>query len=307
MVKKKKKPRNKGGRLKRIMLRERLESLLRERLCAPLLRLCDFETESSRIVYRAEMPDGKRLFVKFVPLAEGERLKLLGEELELPFVARVEHLLPLDDGKCAVCCEWQTGEHIPPEYMNEAQCAALVEANARLRKALKPSLAQYGPRDIDECFDAVRDFAKRHPLSRPFLHSLLSIPAEDRTEPPERLEVSHGDFHYLNYMFSGDRISAIVDFASVRPSLPVQDLAFAFVRRYFKAKLPKAELANIDARFRQAVAAMPYPASDWRVAVNSLRLMFAMRRLKAHPHFALAATIVYRRDLALRHMLSLIG
>lgn len=285
-------------------LRAELEAFLAGRLGAGL-RLVPFETGSAKVVYRAERPDGPPLFVKLVSDAPGARLKRLTDALDLPFVAKVAHLLPWRDGRSVLCQVWQKGALVPPERMNAAQTAALVEATRRLQARLGPGDALLPPRDPRASYAVVADFARRHPVARPFLRALLDIPESARTYDGLPLATIHGDQHYENYLFDGDDVSAIMDFEAVTRGLAVQDLAYAVARRYYKVRLTAAARANLDARFRQMVAARP-GGREWTVAVNLWRLLFAARRLKSHPHFGPVACLVWKRDRALRRMLSLL-
>lgn len=301
----KRKENGSGAQAARAALFMSMEQFLRERLGSGLV-LEPFATESSKVVYRAQLPDGHRLFVKLYYSACCERSRLLAAELDLPFVPKVVHLFPWGDGKSVICQEWVEGEHVPPERMSETQCAALAAAYARFSAALSPAHMTLPPLDTAEHYATIDDFAQRHPLARPFLRPLIDIPPEARDVRREELVPGHGDFHYLQYLFAGDGISAFLDFDGLQPVLPAQDLAYAVARRYFKGRLSRVELRRLDARFCQLMAESPYAPHDWRKAINAYRLFFAARRLAAHMRFAGVALIVSRRDRALRRMLSFV-
>lgn len=284
----------------------RMEAFLRARLGAGLV-LEPFATESSKVVYRARLADGRKLFVKLCSAACGEQARKLAADLDLPFVPKVEHLFPWADGLSVLCQEWLEGEHVPPERMNAAQCTAWLSAYARFSAALRPAHMTLAPLDTDGDHATVVAFARRHPLARLFLRRLIDLPAGERRAAREERVPGHGDFHYLQYLFKGDAIVAFLDFDGLMPTVPAQDLAYAVGRRYFKGRLSRADLRQLDARFRQMMAELPYAPRDWRRAINVYRLFVAARRLKAHARFAGAALIVARRDRALRHMLSLVS
>lgn len=283
----------------------RMEAFLRERLDAGLV-LEPFATESSKVVYRARLANGRKLFVKLCAAACGEQARKLAADLDLPFVPKVAHLLPWSDGRSVLCQDWLEGEHVPPERMNAAQCTAWVAAYARFCAALRPAHMTLAPLDTDGDHATVAAFARRHPLARPLLRRLIDIPADERRAAREELVPGHGDFHYLQYLFKGDEIAAFLDFDGLMPTVPAQDIAYAVARRYYKGRLSRADLRRLDARFRQMMAELPYASRDWRRAINVYRLFVAARRLKAHARFAGAALIVARRDRALRRMLSLV-
>lgn len=286
---------------RRAMLRAELESFLREKLDAALsVEL--FDTESSKDVFRAVRGDGGLMFVKVVRSEQAVRLKALSEKLAQPFVAKVYCVFPWRDGWCVVCMEWQSGRHIPLEDLNEGQLQSLADVHLRLVAALKPELELLPPKDYAEVYDTIADFARRHPLARPLLKPLLSIPPADRIAPAERLCSIHGDFHYLNYLFEGDEISAVMDFDKVRRDLPAWDIAYNLLRRYYKGRLDAAKTQALDENVRRLVSLLPYSGQDWKVALNDIRLLFAARRLKAHPKSFWTAFLVRSRDKALRRV-----
>lgn len=286
---------------RRALLRAELESFLREKLDAALsVEL--FDTESSKDVFRAVRGDGGLMFVKVVRSEQAARLKELSEGLRLPVVAKVYDIFPWRDGWCVVCMEWQIGCHIPLEDLNERQLASLADVHLRLVAALKPELEKLPPKDYAEVYATIEEFARRHPLARPILKPLLSIPPADRIAPEGLLRPIHGDFHYLNYLFEGDGISAVMDFDKVRRDLPVWDIAYNLLRRYYKGRLDAAKTRALDANVRRLVSLLPYSRQEWKIALNDVRLLFAARRLKAHPKSFWTAFLVRSRDKALRRV-----
>ena len=287
------------GFARRGLLRGELEAFLREKL-DPGLSLDLFDTESSKDVFRARLGDGTLRFVKVTHEGQAVRLKKFADSLDLPFVAKVHAIIPWRDDWCVACMDWQEGRHIPLEDLNDAQLSSLADVHKRLLAAFKPSHELHAPCDYQSLFGTVASFARRHPLSRPLLHPLLSIPEADRVASPDRLRTNHGDFQYLNYLFDGNAISAGVDFDAVRRDLPVWDLAYNAMRRYYKGRLDAAKTRRLDENVRKLVAFLPYPKQDWKIAMNGLRLLFAARRLEAHPKAFVVAFIVWSRDRVLR-------
>lgn len=288
------------GFIRRASLRSEVELFLRGKLDERLV-LDVFGTESSKDVFRARLGDGTELFVKVAPGGQCARRKALADDLDLPFIARVRHIFPWREEWSVICIDWQKGRHVPLEEANDRQVASLAETHLRLVAALKPEHELRPKLDGDELYATVKSFARKHPLAWPFLRSLLAIPHEDRTPDPARMKTVHGDFHYLNYLFDGDAVSAVMDFDGVKRELPAWDIAYNLLRRYYKGRLDAKKTRSLDANVRKLIALLPYPAHDWRVAFNELRLLFAARRLKAHPYSAPAAIIVWRRDRALRN------
>lgn len=285
-------------------LNAEMEGFLRERLGEDL-RLLPFETQSAKVVFRAEIPAGnRRFFVKLTSRRKGEALRNLTDELDLPFVAKVAHLFPWDEKRCVICQEWQTGRHVKPEDMTDAQCASLVAATRRLQNALKPHHAILPMLDVGAAYATVKDFARRHPLMRPLLRSLLDIPEDERTLPEDALAVIHGDQHYENYLFDGDHISAIMDFEAVTKGLRTQDFAYIVARRLFKARLPATKRARLSALLAMMFDAFAATRRERIVSVNIWRIVFAARRLASHPHFGPVALLVWKRDRPLRTLLA---
>ena len=281
---------------------ETLKAEIERRLSAQTgveIRLEDFETESSKPVWCAAALDGSRYFVKETSETKARRLKKTADELDIPLVAKIPWVVPLGGGRAAVCAEWQSGTHVPPERMNAAQTESLLAALASFRAALRPEHVVCPPSDTAGCYTTVSDFAARHPSARFFLNPLLSIPEEDRAAP-STLPPGHGDFHHMNYLFEGDRVSAVLDLESIAPSAPETEFAYCFARRHSKAKLTRGERENLDRRLRQVAEALPCTAADWRRAINTWRLFFAARRLERHPLFAPVAFLVWKHDRRVR-------
>lgn len=286
-------------------LASEIQSFLRERLGGDLA-VAPFDTHSAKVVLRAEFPDGQRMFVKLVKTSKGEELRKMADELDLPFVAKVIHLFPWDDENSILCQEWQKGCHIKPEDMTSKQCASLIAATERLQSALKASHVMQPRQDLEGAYTVIDAFARRHPLMRPLLRPILDIPTEERTYSPALLAVIHGDQHYENYLFDGDEISAIMDFESVTFGTRAQDLAYIIIRRLYKARLDKAQVRHLQQLFAQMIESPSFSRLECILSVNLWRVVFASRRLAAHPFFGPVAWLVWKRDRPIRALLNAI-
>ncbi len=279
-----------------------LEEALRARL-SPALALEAFATHSAKPVFRAVLPDGKRFFVKVVKSAKGARQQRMLEELNLPFVPKIPHLFEWKDGRSIVCQEWLEGRHVTPEEMTLAQCDSLVAATLRLQSALRPSHEMVAMRDLPAAYREIEQFARRHPFMRPWLRSLLDIPEDLRTYPADALATIHGDQHYENYLFDGNAVCAILDLEAITRGLPCQDFAYIVIRRFYKAKLSAYRRRRLLVVFKRMLARPEFSPRERAVAVNMWRLVFAARRLAAHPRFGPVALLAWKRDLPLRKLL----
>lgn len=226
-----------------------------------------------------------------------------------PFLPKVRFLF--DYGERSVLgLDWQKGQIVRPEAMSVAQCADLTRAYNRLLADLrKVKDTCLPPPDVDAWYGTLAAFAKSHPWTRPLLKGLLAIPADERRYDPATATVVVSDFHCENYAFTGDTVTAIFDFDRLRLGSPVEDLAYAIIRRYRKRRLSGAQRRNVRERFLQMVAESPWPKKEWRRAINICRLDTASKwfRGRTRPIGLLAAFNAWRRDRPLAELVKLIA
>ena len=67
--------------------------------------------------------------------------------------------------------------------------------------------------------------------------------------------------------------------------------------------MPAESKARLRALFARLAAASPWPADEWRIAVNHSRLRIASRRVLKHMSSPFVAFDVERRDSELRPLL----
>ena len=286
-----------------------VERKLALQLQAEWCRLTPLAVSCSYPVFRAELSDGRRAFLKLGDKRSAKSVaQRLSELAECPLVPRILVGPSADfaDGR-ALCLEWKDCRKIEVGDLTDAEADSLVDGAVRFSQALQ-HVTGVNPRveedDPDRQYGLVRDFARRHPLAARLLHGLLAIPPSKRSYGARQLKVIHGDFHALNFGFAEGRLSAVFDFDSLERGLPCEDLAYALcedMRRGGRGACRRARLLDLFARFR---ARAPWPTADWLIAVNHARLRIAARRLEKHPHNPLVALDVLRRDRLLRPLVA---
>lgn len=285
-----------------------IERQIALRLRAERCRLSPINVSCANPVFRAELSDGRTAFLKIGDRETiGRAVGRLSELAECPLVPRILVRPSADFAEgLALCLEWKDCRKIEVVDLTDAEADALVDGAVGLSRALQgvTDVAYGGEDDPDRQYGLICDFARRHPLAAQFLRGLLTVPLAARSYGTRRLEVIHGDFHALNFGFSGGRLSAVFDLDSLARGLPCEDLAYALcedMRRGGQGARRRARLLDLFARFR---ARAPWPTADWLIAVNHARLRIAARRLEKHPHNPLVALDVLRRDRLLRPLVA---
>lgn len=288
---------------------DEISRLLASCLQAEWCRLVPLDVSCANPVYRVDVSDGRRAFLK---IGAEEMVRCvaarLGALAECPYVPHVLVGPSADFGEGrAICLEWKECERIEIVDMTDAEADSLVDGDVELSYALQrvsdiPPLG--GEDDPDRQYECICDFARRHPFVALALRGLLTIPPEFRSYAARSLKVIHGDFHALNFGFKNGRLAAVFDFDSLAWGLPCEDLAYALcedMRKQGLGSRRRSRLMDLFMRFR---ARTPWPAEDWLVAVNHARLRIAARRLAKHPHNPLVAFDAMRRD---RMLLTLVA
>lgn len=253
---------------------------------------------------------GGAVFVKVKSRDYNRRTANFLSVADLPFLPKVRFLF--DYGERSVLgLDWQQGQMVRPEAMNAAQCTDLTRAYNRLLVELKKAKDTcLPPMDVAAHDRTIAAFVASHPWTRPFLKGLLALPEDERRYDPATATVIVSDFHCGNYAFTGNAVSAIFDFDRLRLGSPVEDLAYAIIRRYRKRRgLSRAERRNVRERFLQLVAESPWPKKEWRRAINICRLDAAAKwfRGRVCPIGLLAAFNAGRRDRPLAELVELIS
>jgi len=275
------------------------------RLRAAGCRLTPLAVSCANPVYRVDLSDGRRAFLKIGERATVRRTAArLGELADCSLVPKV--LIGPSDGFAdgrALCLEWKECRKIEVVDLTDAEADALVDGAVGLSRALQRATdvpPPAGEDDPDRQYALVVDFARRHPLTKPLLRGLLSISPEARSYGTRPLQIVHGDFHALNFGFVDGRLAAVFDFDTLVRGLPCEDLAYALCERMRHEGLDVRRRSRLLSLFNRFRARSPWPDADWRIAVNHARLRIAARRLEKHPNNPLVALDVLRRDRPLR-------
>ena len=257
-------------------------------------------------VYKAEAP-GAAAFVKVAPESNVARTMAFLESVRGCRLIPRPLCPPIDlDGRTVLVTEWLEGRRIDAERMTDAEADAFLAGIIELSKALAsaPDVIPGGGRDSpDVQYAAIAEYARRHPAASRRLEPLLSIPEAERSYGSRPLSVIHGDMHSKNYAFSGGRLAAVFDFDNLIRGLPCEDVAYAFTERMRRSAMPAESKARLRALFARLAAASPWPADEWRIAVNHSRLRIASRRVLKHMSSPFVAFDVERRDSELRPLL----
>lgn len=253
----------------------------------------------SHDVYRAHLPDGEDAFVKVT----GERTMQHARDI-LDFLkhcdgfhAFARSLLkePISwDGRVVTCFEWRPGAVKPPEELDDAEIRSLAAVYPAAAGKFARAVHAKPARDLAALYAVIEDFARRHPLARPLLASLLKIPQADRTY--RTTVVTHGDFQFRNYAFIDGTVSAIFDLDNLIYGSPVEDLAYTAVQRYIRRATTKDAKRRIEKILRYFISSSHFDKQEWRIAINVCRLRAAVKRLEKHPDGLYVAFDVWLRD-----------
>ena len=86
-------------------------------------------------------------------------------------------------------------------------------------------------------------------------------------KPDERL--IHGDLHFDNVLFRGDRVVAFVDFEMMRSGYPTDDLLRVFVHRMERTRFWKfGAMSRLFRGLGEMIRCAPYSADDWLAAIE---------------------------------------
>lgn len=261
-------------------------------------------------VFRAEAAGCPPMFVKLADPAAAERsLRFLrAAGAACPLLPRMLLDEPVSfDGRAVVCLEWKDCRRIEIEDMTEDEADSFLAGMIRLSEALRaaPDVLPADGEDSPAAeYRIVSGYAQRHPLVARVMSALTGIPAEARDYGNRRLSAIHGDMHACNFGFADGRLSAVFDFDSVLMGLPCEDVAYAFTESIRRHGLSAAKKRHVCRLFNRVVGHSPWPADEWRIAVNHARLRIAANRIRKHPKSFLTAFDVEHRDREVRPLLN---
>ena len=285
-----------------------LQRFLSEKL-GRAVTLARFSHSTKKSVFKMDDPQGP-VFVKVKASDYNGRTARFLAVADLPFLPKVRFHFDCGARRSVLGLDWQEGRIVLPENMSAAQCSDLTRAYGRLQAELKKADAdRLPPMDVDAHMRTLAGVAARQPWTRPFLKKLLALPADEWRYDPATAVTIVSDFHCRNYAFVGEKVSAMFDFDRLRLGSPVEDLAYAIIRRYRKKRLSRVKLRAVRERFLQMVAESPWPKKEWRRAINVCRLDAAAKwfRGRARPLALLSAYHAWSRDRPLAELAELIG
>ena len=260
-------------------------------------------------VFRGETAAGERVFVKLATRSEWERTAAVLKDVgECRFFARLLVSEPIEfAGSVVMISEWRESRIAFPEDFDDAQVASFVsgcrEFSDCLRRVRGFTPLSESSVDPELLYDTLSRYAARHRFAARLLKGLLSVPESERTYAGRELTVVHGDFHAKNLGFEGDRFACVYDFDKLTEGLACGDMVNALGERFSLMRLPATARRRLVAVTRSVVRASPWPADELRIAVNVLRLTFAVRRVDKHPDSDWVAVDVWRRDRKIRALL----
>ena len=95
----------------------------------------------------------------------------------------------------------------------------------------------------------------------------------------------HGDLHYRNIFFVGDRVRAFLDFEKLRDGAPTDDLLRIFLHALDRTRFWRVgRLAAIERNFRTLVERSGYPADLWRASIDRAEEHKIARRREKSRH-----------------------
>ena len=286
----------------------RLSDLLAESLRLVAVDLAPLDVECAWPVFKATAIGCEPMFVKVTEPEAARRALAFLSAAERPFLPRPVLPEALEfGGRSVLCLEWKSAARVNAEDMTDGQldsfldgCLSLSAALAAYRGPVAPLEEEDSPRGEYAKLDC---YALRHRLAGRVVGPLLSVPEAERTYGGRRLVTVHGDLQPKNYGFDGDRFAAVFDTDDITQGLACEDAAYAFTERARRSELAPQKRERLEALFRRLVERSPWPADEWRIAVNHARLRIAARRLANHPDSAFVAFDIRRRDAPLRHLL----
>lgn len=272
-------------------------------------RLTPLSVKCTYPVFRGETAAGERVFVKLATRSEWERTAAVLKDVgECRFFARLLVSEPIEfAGSVVMISEWRESRIAFPEDFDDAQVASFVsgcrEFSDCLRRVRGFTPLSESSVDPERLYDTLSRYAARHRFAARLLKDLLSVPESERTYAGRELTVVHGDFHAKNLGFEGDRFTCVYDFDKLTEGLACGDMVNALVERYSLMRMSAADRVRLAAVASGVFRSSPWPADELRIAVNVLRLAFAVRRIEKHPDSGWVALDILRRDWRIRGIL----
>lgn len=170
-----------------------------------------------------------------------------------------------------ICLSWCDGERRFPDQLTRAEFEDFLGEYLKFSAAMQMATL-IAPPDPIEKWRAGALAACRGVFGRP-LRNLIEreLPVDEVRYRPERLGVIHGDFHHGNFLFVDGRLNGFFDLEEFCGGYPADDIVRYFVcaaehLRWYE----QGRKRQLQQRFAEAVARLPYPAEDWLTAIDGL-------------------------------------
>lgn len=256
-------------------------------------------------VYRLRIRGGGPVFCKRKK-AERQLLEFLAGMPDTPLLVPLARKEVLEfKGENVLFYEWRDVRPVPLLEMSEDQFSQFVRGCRELHGLMRGVLHALPPLDADAWMRNVRGRCERSAVLRLAFGPVMKLtPAEYRYGEADELVVTHGDFHERNFGFSENGQLTFMDFDLMIRARPVED----FIRLVSDAMHHAATMYNpvrrrrLLSRFAEMIRRLPYPVSDWRLALNRDRLRGASDIFDNRESSFKAVRDFIRRDLPLRFM-----
>lgn len=256
-------------------------------------------------VYRVRVAGGEPLFCK----------RKVAERNVVDFFRKMPpspHVVPLIEngllefaGESVFLYPWSEVKSVALVDMSEAQFRAFAEGCRHIHALLQHATDVRPPRDEVAWMENVKRYCRRYPFARFFFRSVLRMRPGDYCYPEgTALPVTHGDFHTHNFGFAPDGRLVFMDFDLMIRALYAEDVTHLVVNgmRHSYMLFDRKRRSVLLSRYEALIRALPYPLSDWRLALNRERLWAASGVIDGKGESFKAAREFLRRDLPTRFM-----
>lgn len=256
-------------------------------------------------VYRLRIRGGRPIFCKR-KVAERHAVDFLVGLPETPLLIPLARKDVLEfKGEYVFFYEWRDVKSVALVDMTDGQFAKFLGGCRELYGLMAGAKCARPPLDADGWMENVKAYCARYPLARLFFRSVLKMRPEGyRYAPGTDLVVTHGDFHTKNFGFTANGQLTFMDFDLMVRARPVEDLVHLLVNgmRHGAMLVDVRRRKRLLSRFAEMIRTLPYPLSDWRLALNRERLKSASGVIDGKGDSFKAAREFLRRDLPVRFL-----
>lgn len=281
-------------------------SFLRKTFKTDDIRLERLPQNCADCAYRLTVAGGEPIFCKRTRVVMPHVLQFLLNLPETPLVVKLIGPKCLEYKQERVLFyEWCEVKPVPIVDMSEEQFSSFVEGCRELPKILSRAEKARDPWNGEELMAAVRSYCARYKLAKYFFRALLSLDSQAYNHSNvQALPIIHGDFHKRNLGFTEAGRLVFLDFDLMVHGVPAEDVT-QFVEggmRHMTMLFNRKRRNLLLSRYERLIRRLPYPLSDWRLALNRIRLMSAYDVIEAKGDSFKAAREFLRRDLPIIFM-----